>query len=424
MKGDSEMERTILHVDMNCFYASVEMLMNPALRGHPIAVCGSTEERHGIVLTRNEEAKRYGITAGMVNFQAKQACPGLIIIMPHYGLYDKYSVLARNLYREYTDLVEPYGADECWLDVTESRSLFGGGMQIAEQIRERVKREMGLTVSIGVSFNKTFAKLGSDMKKPDAITEITRENFREKIGGLPHTDMIYIGTGTARRLNMLGIHTIGELAAFPRSIIVKTFGPAHGGEIWDAANGLETAAVVPNPVIPKEKSFSHGTTCAADLYTDEEVARLALRLSMSLGDSLREWRMKAARVSVGVMYVRDDRSGIDTVTYNAKTDRLTRYPHDIAATAMLAFRSGYDWKQSVRGLTVSVYKLHSDDEGMQIDMLMDLASENRKEKIMKVSAELRSRFGNDIICPASLLNGKLGPAAIDSGIKMPGRMGA
>ena len=204
-------ERVILHSDMNSFYASVEMMLNPELKGKPVAVCGSTEERHGIVLAKSDLAKKAGVKTGMVNWEARQLCPGLVVVPPQYDQYLKYSKLARQIYHRYTDLVEPYGMDECWLDVTGS-GVCGTGMEIAEAIRQTTKDELGLTVSIGVSFNKIFAKLGSDMRKPDAITEIKRDNFKEKIWPLDAAELLYVGKATENKLAQYGIHTIGDLA--------------------------------------------------------------------------------------------------------------------------------------------------------------------------------------------------------------------
>lgn len=205
-------ERTILHSDMNCFYASVEMMLDPSLRGKAVAVCGSTENRHGIVLAKSELAKKAGVKTGMVNWEARQRCPDLIMVKPQYEQYLKYSELARNIYQRYTDQVEPYGMDECWLDVGGSRSVCGSGMEIAENIRKTVKEELGLTVSIGVSFNKMFAKLGSDMKKPDAITEIRKAEFKKKIWPLPASDLLFVGRATTAKLEQYGITTIGGIA--------------------------------------------------------------------------------------------------------------------------------------------------------------------------------------------------------------------
>lgn len=203
--------RAILHSDMNSFYASVEMMLNPALKGKPVAVCGSTEERHGIVLAKSDLAKKAGVKTGMVNWEARRLCPGLIVVPPQYDQYLKYSKLAHNIYQRYTNLVEPFGMDECWLDVTGS-GVYGSGMEIAQAIRQTTKDELGLTVSIGVSFNKIFAKLGSDMKKPDAITEIREHDFKERIWPLDASELLYVGRATDAKLAKYGIRTIGDLA--------------------------------------------------------------------------------------------------------------------------------------------------------------------------------------------------------------------
>ena len=204
-------DRIILHSDLNCFYASVEVNENPKLRDQAIAVCGSTEERHGIVLTASYPAKRRGVKTGMAYWQAVRACPGLICVPPHYELYVKYSRLVRNIYLRYTDKMEPYGMDECWLDVSGSRQLHGDGTAIAEEIRKAVRDELGLTVSIGVSFNKIFAKLGSDMKKPDAVTTLPRDDWKGRIWPLPVSELLYVGPATTRKLMSRNILTIPHL---------------------------------------------------------------------------------------------------------------------------------------------------------------------------------------------------------------------
>ena len=193
-------EPTILHSDLNCFYASVEMMLDPRLRGKAVAVCGSTEDRHGIVLAKSELAKRAGVKTGMVNWEAKQRCPDLILVPPQYEQYLKYSKLAHEIYYRYTDMVEPFGMDECWLDCTGGRGLYGDGPRIADEIRTAMREELGLTVSVGVSYNKIFAKLGSDMKKPDAVTIITSSDFKEKVWPLPASDLLYVGRATTKRL--------------------------------------------------------------------------------------------------------------------------------------------------------------------------------------------------------------------------------
>ena len=206
------MARNILHCNMNNFYASVECMLNPALKEYPVAVCGSVEERHGIDLAKNYKAKAFDVKTGDTVWQAQQKCRDLVIVPPHYEEYIKYSKLARSVYERYTDQVQPYGMDECWLDITGTGSLFGSPVEVANKIRETIKFELGLTISVGVSFNKIFAKLGSDMKKPDAVTVIPKDTFREKIWKLPSADLLGVGRATQRTLDSYGIRTIGALA--------------------------------------------------------------------------------------------------------------------------------------------------------------------------------------------------------------------
>jgi DNA polymerase-4 len=218
------MERVILHCDLNSFYASVECLYNPAIRNKPVAVCGRQDLRHGIVLTKNQVAKKFGIITGEAIWQAKQKCPQLVVVNPNYSLYLRFSKEAQELYSRYTDQIESFGIDECWLDVTGSIGLFGSGEMIATEIRERMKQELGITVSVGVSFNKIFAKLGSDLKKPDAVTIITKENYHQIVWPLPVEELLYVGRSTKRKLQNMAITTIGKLAAASPEALRKVLG--------------------------------------------------------------------------------------------------------------------------------------------------------------------------------------------------------
>ena len=256
-------ERAILHSDLNSFYASVEMMLDPSLKGKAVAVCGSTENRHGIVLAKSELAKRAGVKTGMVNWEARQLCKDLIMVPPQYDQYLKYSKLTRAIYERYTDQVEPFGMDEYWLDVTGSR-VQGSPMEIAEQIRKSTREELGLTVSIGVSFNKIFAKLGSDMKKPDAITEITKAEFKEKVWPLHCSEMIYCGPATTKKLAMFGINTIGDVANTDPAFLKQILG-VNGLSLWTFASGNDRSRVMQKDFVSPIKSVGHGITCTADL---------------------------------------------------------------------------------------------------------------------------------------------------------------
>ncbi|HPY37529.1 MAG TPA: DNA polymerase IV, partial [Clostridia bacterium] len=279
------MTRAILHSDINSFYASVEIMLNPALKNKAVAVCGSTENRHGIVLAKSELAKRAGVKTGMVNYEARRACPNLIMLPPQYEQYLKYSRLVREIYSRYTDLVEPFGMDECWLDVTGSR-IFGSQGEIAKEILHTVEEELGLTVSIGVSFNKVFAKLGSDMKKPNAITTIMPEDVKQKIWPLPADELIYVGRATKKKLAEYGIYTIGELALAPAALLQRRLGK-NGLMLKAFANGEDSSPVMHKEYVSPVKSLGHGITCNADLETFDEVWRVILYLSQDLGHRLR-----------------------------------------------------------------------------------------------------------------------------------------
>ena len=233
------MERTVLHIDCNKFYASVECLYRPEIRNKPVAVGGDVESRHGIILTKNEIASKYGLTGGEPLWKARKKCPDLIIVPPNYPLYLRFSKLARMIYADYSEFIEPFGLDENWIDVSGSVQ---SGEEIANEIRERVKSELGITVSVGVSFNKIFAKLGSDYKKPDAVTVISKDNFRDIVWPLPCGDLLMVGRATAAKLNSYGIKTIGELANTDEKFLKTVLGK-NGQTLRDYANGLDISPV-------------------------------------------------------------------------------------------------------------------------------------------------------------------------------------
>lgn len=259
------MLRSILHCDMNNFYASVECMLDPALKKYPIAVCGSVEERHGIVLAKNYKAKAFDVKTGDAVWQAKQKCKDLVVVPPHYEEYIKYSKLARSVYERYTDQVESYGMDECWLDISGTESLFGSPEKVANEIRETMKFELGLTISVGVSFNKIFAKLGSDMKKPDAVTVIPKDTFKEKIWGLPAADLLGVGRATQRVLDSYCIRTIGDLANTDPDFLRRRLGK-NGVVLWNYANGNDLSLVAKKDFVSPIKSVGHGITTVADLH--------------------------------------------------------------------------------------------------------------------------------------------------------------
>ena len=389
------MERAILHSDLNCFYASVEMMLDPRLRGKAVAVCGCTEDRHGIVLAKSEKAKRAGVKTGMVNWEAQRCCKDLIIVPPQYDQYLKYSKLTQAIYQRYTDMVEPFGMDECWLDITGSRAVCGDAMNIAEQIRRSVREELGLTVSIGVSFNKVFAKLGSDLKKPDAVTEITRENYREKVWGLPCSDMIFCGRATSEKLRRIGVRTLGELARCPVGYLKKTFGK-NGEKLWRYANGQDDSPVARCGEEEQAKSVGHGITCVTDLTDTEEARTVIVALSQEIGQKLRSMKLQARGVQITVR-----NSELEFESWQRRLETPTQSAAAIADACARLLSERYRWRHGIRALTVSAIALESAEAPCQLS-LFGTADEKRR-KVEAALDGIKLRFGESAIGPAVLL---------------------
>ena len=392
------MNRCILHCDMNNFYASVECMLNPSLRGRPVAVCGETEDRHGIVLAKNYEAKAYGIITGEPVIRARQKCPSLVVVPPHYEIYLDFSRRAKEIYDSFTDQVEPFGLDECWLDVTGSRKLFGSGEEIAHTIRNRVKSELGVTVSVGVSFNKVFAKLGSDIKKPDAVTVIPAESFREIIRDLPASDLLGVGRATAPKLAALGIHTIGDLAEYPCDCLRVKFGKC-GEELWRFANGLDRSKVVSRDPEALDKTAGHGITTLQDLVCEEEVWPVMLELAQNVGHRLFVYGKRATGVAIAV---RDNR--LVTKQWQCRLPYPTQSPFRIAKEAYALFQRSYEWRQPIRSVTVRAIGLISLNTPYQLDLFTDTAKVERRERLDHTVEALRSKYGERIIRNAVLLH--------------------
>lgn len=407
--------RGILHSDLNCFYASVEMLLEPKLRGKAVAVCGSTEDRHGIVLAKSELAKKAGVKTGMVNWEARQCCRDLIVVPPQYDEYLKFSRLTRAIYQRYTDLVEPYGMDECWLDVSASR-IMGTPKEIAEEIRQTVKAELGLTVSIGVSFNKIFAKLGSDMKKPDAITTITEDEYRDKVWPLPASDLLYCGPATTKKLASYGIHSVGQLAQTDPVFLKRLLG-VNGVALWTYANGMDTSRVMPQNFVSPVKSIGHGITCSADLESPEEVKKVIYELSQDIGHRLRVHELAARTVQI---WVRDN--DLYGRQYQCRLPITTQLPSDIAAAAFSLFCERHHWDKNVRAVTVRVMELVPQNSAEQISLFMDIRRQEKKEKLQDAIEDIRSRFGKRAVTYALLLGDLKMPGDGREKVKMPGMM--
>ena len=406
-------ERAILHSDANCFYASVETVLNPEYRGKAIAVCGSPEERHGIVLAKSEKAKRAGVKTGMANWQAKQCCRDLIIVPPQYDYYLKFSRLLHGIYQRYTYQVEPYGMDECWLDVTYSVQ---NPAEIAEEIRQAVKDELGLTVSIGVSFNKVFAKLGSDYKKPDAVTHITKDNFREIVWPLKCSELLYCGNATTEKLAHMGVTTIGDLAAFPVEEIKRRFGK-NGVSLWRYANGLDDARVAHQDYVAPAKSVGHGITCVADLENMYEARKVICALSLDIGYKLRYMNLRATGVQ---LYVRD--SQLSFLNWQTKLEFATQDEMTIAQAAYKLLEEKYPWSNPIRSITVTAIRLDNSNNPTQLCMLYDYERHERREKLNKSIDSINDKYGKKSVIPALVLDERKMPGGSDREIIMPGFM--
>lgn len=381
------MEPIILHSDMNNFYASVEMLYDPTLRDKPIAVAGDEETRHGIVLAKNELAKTFGVRTGQVLWEARQQCPGLVCVPAHYDRYLRFSALAREIYISYTDQVEAFGLDECWLDVTGSTGLFGDGVTIADDIRARIRQELGLTVSVGVSYNKVFAKLGSDMKKPDATSVITPENFRETAWPLPVSDLLYVGPATTRKLAQFGIHTIGALAQANVDFLYSLLGK-NGIMLHRFANGQDRSGVRRYYSVPPMKSIGNSTTAPRDLISEEDIKITLLALCESVGARLREQGCACTTVTVGI---RDNR----LLSYD-RQEKLPRPANSTMAiweTAVGLVTRSRSGDTPIRSLSVKVSGLSPADEMDQLSLFPDLQREQRRKDIDRVMDQIRAKYG-------------------------------
>ena len=407
--------RAILHSDLNCYYAAVEMMLDPKLKGRPVAVCGSTETRHGIVLAKSYPAKYMGVKTGMANWQALQVCPDLIIVHPHYDQYIKYSGLVRDIYSRYTDLIEPFGMDECWLDVTGSGTL-GTPLEIAEKIRKTVREELGLTVSIGVSFNKIFAKLGSDMKKPDAVTCITPEGFRQQIWDLPASDLIGVGPATKRKLAMHCVNTIGELAQVSEREIRSWLG-VNGVRLMRCANGLDDSRVAPDGYVPPAKSVGHGITCTKDLLSEDHVRSVLLTLSPRVSEKLRKLRLLATGV---VLAVRD--SDLLYREYMARLKFPTRSWHDLTAAAMDMFRARYSWEKNIRSVTIRAVDLIPEKAGCMTDLFGEYKRREKTETIEQAVDGIRRRYGDTAVVSAAAMTARADRDRAREQLRMPSVM--
>ena len=388
-------ERVILHCDLNSFFASVELLDKPTLRDVPVAVCGDPKSRHGIILAKNEPAKKMGVKTAETLWQARKKCPALVLLPPHHRLYEEYSRRVNEIYDRFTDLVEPFGIDESWLDVTGSLHLFGGdGKALADRIRATIREETGLTVSVGVSFNKVFAKLGSDMKKPDATTVIPAEGWQSMVWPLPLGDMLFAGRTATETLRKYGVETVGQLAACDPALPEQLLGKM-GLQLWQCANGMDKSPVKPRHAAEPVKSVGNGTTFPQNLVRWEQLRVGLLPLCDSVATRLRQQGLYAGGVSLSI---KD--ASFKTVSRQIRLDAPTHLMRDIHRTAMQLAKQLWKPPTPVRAMTVTaLYVTEDGDAFRQLDLLGGAAQERsqRQEKLEGTMDAIRRKYGRGAI---------------------------
>ena len=390
------MERVILHCDLNNFFASVSLLYNQTLLLEPVAVAGKVEDRHGIILAKNEIAKKYGVKTAEPIWEAKRKCPDLYILPPIYDKYEEFSLKAREIYLRYTDMVEPFGMDECWLDVTGSQLLFGSGEEIAEKIKNDIKNELGITASVGVSFNKVFAKLGSDMKKPDGLTVISRENFKEKIYNLPVEDMLFVGKSTKESLNSKGIFTIGDLSLCDENLLKRFLGK-NGVTLKKCAMGQDDTPVSTPKDDDIPKSISRSRTRSSDLADMNDVWIELVLYAEELAEKLRDYNVYAFTVTLSV---RD--TELKFKEYSTKVNGGTQTGITIAREALKLFIENAPLPCRSIGLRVS--SLKNSEGAVQTDMFSEVENEEKEKRIEEEISNICSRFGENKLTRGVLLN--------------------
>ena len=398
------MNRTILHCDCNGFYASVESVLNPSLCSVPMAVCGDPKSRHGIILAKNELAKKYGIITAETIWQAKRKCPDLVLVKPHHDEYKKYSERVNAIYCRYTDQVEPFGIDESWLDVTGSKRLFGSGTEIADRLRREVRNETGLTISVGVSFNKIFAKLGSDYKKPNATTVIDEDNWQKIVWPLPASALLYVGGSVSRELKSLYINTIGDLAAADRRNLILRLGKI-GGVLHDYANGLDNDEVKRYDEQREIKSVGNGMTFSRDLIGFDDARVGIYSLCDEVATRLRKYGLCAKTVQ---LHIKDPQ--LKTISRQKPLKNATAISSELAEGAMELLKSAYNGQTPIRMLTVTAANLIEAEEAAQQLSLFEPPPQNR-EKLKKLESAIdsvRGKFGRDVISTGAILGSDIG----------------
>ena len=399
----SQQDRVILHCDMNGFFASVELLSHPELKDRPMAVCGSPDKRHGIILAKNELAKKAGVVTAETVWQALKKCPDLHLVPPHMSKYKHYSRLINEIYQRFTDMVEPFSIDESWLDVTASQSLFGSGKEMADTIRETVKGELGLTLSAGVSFNKIFAKMGSEYKKPDATTLITRENYKEILWPLPARDMFFVGKATAQKLADAGIKTIGDIASSDPHTLEKMLGK-QGRQLWEYTNGLDESPVARADSGEKIKSVGNGVTFTRDLVTEDDIVTAVTSLSDTVAGRLRKYGIKACGVKVDI---KDP--FFKVISRQKQLFTPTNLAAELAKNALDIIHASWKKGSPIRMLTITGINLTDENFYEQLSLFGEGSESRQKgEQIERTMDQVRKKYGSSSIGFAAVLDNDIG----------------
>jgi DNA polymerase-4 len=394
-------EKIVLHCDLNNCYASIEMLHDPSLRGHPVAVGGDAEKRHGIILAKNYEAKAFGVQVGMALWEAKQNCPKLIIVPPHYDRYIRFSRMFRKILADYSDAVESFGLDEAWVDITTIAQREGEGGKIADEIRERVKIEMGVTCSIGVSYNKIFAKLGSDMKKPDGTTVITKANYRDVVWTLPAEDILGVGRATHVKLMRHGVKTIGDIARTNPDTLKSWFGK-WGLFLYAYANGQDNSSVKATDYEAAVKSVGNSTTCPRDLLNEDDAHLVFFNLAESVAERMRELGLMARTVEIGLRTT-------DLAWCNRQMvlPRPSMVSGELTDAAMALLRQHFRWEKPLRGIGIRGTNLMPIGAPQQLSLFEDARQRERREKLEYAIDGIRGRFGHYAIGRAVMAKDKM-----------------
>ncbi len=396
------MDRIILHSDCNNFFASVEIALNPDLKGVPLAVGGDRESRHGIILAKNELAKKFGVQTAESIWQAQKKCPGLVIVPPHHKVYSEYSKRINEIYVSYTDLVEKFSIDERWLDVTGSTRLFGDGKTIADTIRERVKKETGVSVSVGVSFNKVFAKLGSDYKKPDATTVISRDNFKEILYPLPVCEMLFAGRRCCEVLNSCNIKTIGDLAKADGHFLEKKIGKL-AYTLVRYARGEDNEPVMPYYAEREAKSIGKGMTFPRDLVGIDDISKGVFVLADNIAGQMREKGLKCATVQVHIKDI-----NLKTISRQLTLTKPTYLTKEIFDSAMKLILENWKMDKPIRMITVTGTNFSEGGNGGQISIFDEEEKDSKHEKLELAIDKIRENFGKNSITNARILDNDLG----------------